>query len=164
MAGLYGAAAHNAGWAWFGGGSLATGGGGMALGHVILPGVGIAVTWAVLVTRLHQVANQMEEQIREIEQWNNANMPVLTSFMAVEQKYRSGAEEFRGALEALHFSLKRANRALRPFGVVSDWRRKRRASKGDSYYSADEVAIVEQLESNLDHFLSRLPVSHMQEA
>lgn len=164
MAGLYGAAAHNAGWAWFGGGSLATGGGGMALGHVILPGVGIAVTWGVLVTRLHQVANQMEEQIREIEQWNNANMPVLTSFMAVEQKYRSGAEEFRGALEDLDFFLRRASRTLRPFGIVSDWRRKRRVSNGGSYYSADEVTIVEGLASEVDHFLSRLPVSHMHEA
>jgi hypothetical protein len=164
MLGLYGAAAHNAGWAWFGGGSLATGGGGMALGHVILPGVGIAVTWGVLITRLHQVANQMEKQISEIEHWNNSNMPVLTSFVAVEQKYRLGAEEFRSALDDLDFFVRRANRKLRPFGIFSDWRRKRRASKGGSYYSADEVTIVDALASTVDTFLSRLPVSHMREA
>ncbi len=163
IAGLYGAAAHNAGWAWFGGGSLATGGGGMALGHAILPGVGIGVTWVVLVTRLHQVANEMEEHIREIEQWNDANMPVLTSFMAVEQRYRSGAEEFRGALENLDFLVRRANRTLRPLGIVSDWRRKSRVSNGGPYYSADELAVVEGLASNVDHFLSRLPVSHIHE-
>jgi len=43
MAPLHGAAAANAGWAWLGGGALAAGGGGMALGHLILPGIGTAV-------------------------------------------------------------------------------------------------------------------------
>ncbi len=161
MAGLYGAAAHNAGWAWFGGGSLATGGGGMALGHAVLPGVGIAVGWGVLVTRLHQVANQMEDQIREIERWNDTNMPVLTNFVAVEEKYRSGAEDFRRALEDLHVEVGAASKKLRRFGVLSDWKRKRRVAKGKTYYSLREIEIVDGVAHAVDQFIDRLPASHL---
>jgi hypothetical protein len=42
ISGLSGAAAHSATMAWLGGGSLATGGGGMALGSVVLGGIALA--------------------------------------------------------------------------------------------------------------------------
>ena len=162
MAGLYGAAASNAGWAWFGGGSLATGGGGMALGHIILPGVGVAVGWTVLVTRLHQAANQMELQIRELEEWNSSNMPALASFIAVEGNYRRGSEDFRLALEGLHLEIDIANKKLRRFGVLSDWRRQQRVRKGKEYYTKSEISIVDRVASAVDDFLDRLPASQLQ--
>ena len=47
---LTGAAAHNAAWAWMGGGTIASGGGGMAAGTVVLTGFGVVP--AVLITGL----------------------------------------------------------------------------------------------------------------
>jgi hypothetical protein len=47
ISGLAGAAATNATLAWLGGGALATGGGGMALGSVILGGIAVGPALAV---------------------------------------------------------------------------------------------------------------------
>jgi hypothetical protein len=63
---LHGAAASNAGWAWFGGGSLASGGGGMALGQMVLPGIGLAVGVAVSATLSHGEASRVKELCAEV--------------------------------------------------------------------------------------------------
>jgi hypothetical protein len=61
MIGLHGAAAANAGWAWFGGGSLAAGGGGVAAGHLVLPGIGTAIAVAVSSVVSYNEANKLSE-------------------------------------------------------------------------------------------------------
>jgi hypothetical protein len=66
MAVLHGAAASNAGWAWFGGGSLAAGGGGMALGHIVLPVIGSAVAIGVSATLSHRDASSLKELYGEV--------------------------------------------------------------------------------------------------
>jgi hypothetical protein len=56
---LHGIAAHNAAMAWFGGGALAAGGGGMALGAAVLGGVTAVAAIAVNAVLAHRKANQL---------------------------------------------------------------------------------------------------------
>lgn len=159
MAGLYGAAAHSAGWAWFGGGSLATGGGGMALGHLVLPGVGVAVGWAVLVTRFHKEALRLEKISANIHEVNEANINVLCQIIQTEDRYKTGIQKFRIKLRNLEREVKRSNKVLRRFGWASDWRRRRRHAKYGYYYTQAEMDCVERVASAMDSLLNELPSS-----
>jgi hypothetical protein len=68
IGGLSGAAASHAALAWFGGGSLATGGGGMALGSVVLGGLVILPLIGVAAWLGHRAADKKIAEIRpEIE-------------------------------------------------------------------------------------------------
>lgn len=64
IGGLSGAAASNAALAWFGGGSLATGGGGMALGSVVIGGLVILPLIGVAAWLGHRAADKKIAEIR----------------------------------------------------------------------------------------------------
>jgi len=76
ISGLSGAAASNAILAWLGGGSLAAGGGGMAVGTAMLGGVVLVPTAIILAIFSHLSANK---KIREIEE------RVAQALAAIEQ-------------------------------------------------------------------------------
>ena len=165
MAGLYGAAAHNAGWAWFGGGSLASGGGGMALGHVLLPGVGVAVALGTLSYQFHRQANDMERAVAQGEKWIEESLPVLDSLMGVEERYRRGSQRLRDELEILHGVVALAENRLRRFGMLSDLRRNLRVRRGGTLYTNRETPVVEELVRANARFLQSMPdVQHGYEA
>ena len=75
---LSGAAAHNAVLAWLGGGSLASGGGGMALGATVLTGITCAVSFAVGAIAGGSMASsyyskkhtESEERLNEVREWS----------------------------------------------------------------------------------------------
>lgn len=159
MAGLYGAAAHNAGWAWFGGGSLATGGGGMALGHLVLPGVGVAVGLSVLAARLRKEALVLEERFANIREVSGSNIVVLRQMIQVEGRYKTGIQGFQIKLRKFESAVKKSNKALRRFGWISDWKRRRRQAKHGFYYTQDEMDYVEYVASVMDSLLNDLPSS-----
>lgn len=157
MAGLYGAAAHSAGWAWFGGGSLASGGGGMALGHFVLPGVGTAVALATLSVQLHRQANDLEKKIELGEDWLAHNLPVLDSLMNVEGRYRRGSAKLRNELLAFHEVVARADKKLRPLGRLNDWHRRWRVKCGGTFYVEKDMRWIEELIAADARFLENLP-------
>lgn len=119
MAALHGAAAANAGWAWFGGGSLAAGGGGMAAGHLVLPGIGTVVAVAVSSVMSHQEANKLQKACDEIEGVNTENRQTLNAL----GRHVSGLQAFEDRLFAeyrlLEETVTSVYTGLLPFGLLS---------------------------------------------
>lgn len=77
MAALHGIAASNAGWAWFGGGSVAAGCGGIAASHLVLPVIGTAATVAVSFYLSHTEANKLAAECEEVKSANVKNEKAL---------------------------------------------------------------------------------------
>jgi hypothetical protein len=153
MAGLHGAAAANAGWAWFGGGSLAAGGGGMAAGHLVLPGIGTAVAVAVSSVLSHKEANKLSKACDEIEGVNTENQLTLT----VLRSHVGGLRAFQNRLYSqsrlLEETVTPIYRRLLPFGILSDiWRIIRSWCTGN-YFRPDELSDVQAVELAVERFL-----------
>ncbi len=101
IGGLSGAAATNATLAWLGGGSLAAGGGGMALGSAVLGGV--VVGPAVFITGF-VMASQGEKaqtQVREYECKVNVAVEECDSLFALLGQVRVRIDELRGVIGEL---------------------------------------------------------------
>jgi hypothetical protein len=145
MAGLHGAAAANAGWAWFGGGSLAAGGGGMALGDLVLPGIGTAVAVAVSATMSHSEANKLGKYCEELEVANQKNDAALS--LAKSNLFSLEQIEIKLLNEdqILSDALRHARRKLFRFGYFSHlWRLLTYWFRG-YYYAKDEFVYVDDL-------------------
>jgi len=153
IASTSGAAASNASWAWFGGGSLATGGGGVALGHLVLPGIGIAAAVAVSATLTHQRASRLAELRRDIDHSNAMNTKTLTKWRSdLQAIYSLEATLFRedGVLAE---ELRTAYRALFPYRILSRiWRLIRYWMTGQ-YYSSQDQPILERLDRAAARFV-----------
>jgi hypothetical protein len=154
MAGLHGAAAANAGWAWFGGGSLVTGGGGMAVGHFILPGIGTAVAVAVSATLSHREANRLGKLSDEIEGVNEQNMSAISKLNSNLNSTARLETKLRDEGQLLDDALKQARWKVRRFGWFSHcWRLLRLRIKGH-YYTREEFACVARLDAAVERFMS----------
>jgi len=156
MATLHGAAAANAGWAWFGGGALAAGGGGMAVGHLVLPGIGTAVAITFTSVVSHLDANRLAEQCEEIEKRNSTNAKTLATLESKSAKVRGWERLVEGEHYFLNEATKRARRRLFPLGVLSHIWRVLRTWFGCEYYLPAELLCVDSLDSavmrSLDKF------------
>jgi hypothetical protein len=101
IGGLYGAAATNATLAWLGGGSLAAGGGGMALGGAVLGGV--VVGPAVFITGF-MLASQGEKaltQVREYEYKVKVASAECDALVALLGQAHTRIDELRGVVGEL---------------------------------------------------------------
>jgi len=158
MATLHGAAATSAGWAWFGGGSLAAGGGGMALGHLILPGIGtaVAVTFSSVIS--HREANRIAEQCAEIESTNTANRQTLATLESNSAKVRGWERRVETQYEALDHAAKEVRKQLFRFGIFTHIFRLVRTWLGGEYYRAREARFVEDLDIALARFIEEFKV------
>lgn len=152
MATLHGAAAANAGWAWFGGGSLAAGGGGMALGHLILPGIGtaVAVTFSSVVA--HKEANRLARLCEEIEETNSANRNALRAVQSNVSKVRGWERLLETEYELLTQAVRSARQRLFRFGILTHIWRLFRARLGGEYYRSEEFPFVDALDSAVVRF------------
>jgi hypothetical protein len=153
MAALHGAAAANAGWAWFGGGALAAGGGGMALGHIILPGVGTAVAVTFSSVLSHREANRLSDICEEVEAANSINQRLLTTLKSNAGKIREWDRRLETEYEMLKKAVREARKRLFPFGLISRFRRTCRAWLGGEYYRPHEQYFVDRLDSAVIRFL-----------
>jgi hypothetical protein len=153
MAGLHGAAASSAGWAWFGGGSLAAGGGGMALGHIVLPGIGTAVAVGVSASISHSQAKKIEKECEDIEVANKKNDLVLHSVSSHVKATQELEEKLALWDDYLAREVAIARRQLRPFGFASYVFRLLRYLFSGSFYSDSEFVVVDRLEKAVDSFL-----------
>jgi hypothetical protein len=153
MATLHGAAAANAGWAWFGGGSLAAGGGGMALGHLVLPGIGtaVAVTFASIVS--HKEANRLADQCGEIGKTNSINAKTLATLASNSAKIHGWQRLIESEYHVLHEATRRARNRLFPLGILTKIWRLFRSWFGGEYYLPSELLYVEALDTAVLRFL-----------
>lgn len=146
MGGIYGAAASNAGWAWFGGGSLATGGGGMAAGHLLLPGLGSAIAVAVSTTLSYREASRIAKLCREIESVNAQNALALTKWQSDLGTIRALETKLRREGDLLAEEIRVARKSFLRFGLFSHIGRLLRYWIRGYYYTANEQPVLERLD------------------
>ena len=151
---IHGAAASNAGWAWFGGGSLATGGLGMAGGHLILPGIGTAVAVTVSSTLAHKEANRISAECAEIDAANDTNSAALVKLQSDHLKVSRLADKLKAEYARLDEAVHLARRKLFPKGPLSQWYRFLRVFLGGYYYRSQEFGAIEDLNTAVNEFLS----------
>ncbi|MDR3548201.1 MAG: hypothetical protein P4M11_08065 [Candidatus Pacebacteria bacterium] len=153
IGGLHGIAASNAGWATFGGGSLATGGGGMALGHLVLPGVGIALGIGCASVMAYKEAGKMNRLCTEIKAANDENSKTLAKVQESSKILESAERKFIEEDDALLNSILLAKRMLFRYGWFSKiWRFLRYKIKGVYYTSAERPTIV-ALDAAVNRFM-----------
>jgi hypothetical protein len=154
MAGLHGAAATSAGWAWFGGGSLAAGGGGMALGHFVLPGIGTAVAVSVSAVLSHRKANEQAKLLQTLIVANQENARISKTISEMEQKYAEGERKLEKEVSTLQLAAAHATRRLRRFGFLSHIFKLIRYRLFDYYYTSAEMEEANTLEEAVERFIA----------
>ena len=154
MVHLHGAAAANAGWAWFGGGSLTAGGGGMAAGQFILPGIGTAVAVAVSATLSHRKANRMADVNTELEVVNRDNSLILSKAQSDLSSVSRMAAKLKSEDVLLCEATRAARLRVRRFGWFSHVRRLFRYWLRGCYYSQEELGFVDELDRAVLRFIT----------
>jgi hypothetical protein len=115
IAGLSGAAATNATLAWFGGGALAAGGGGMALGSVVLGGIAIGPALAV---GGFMLAAKGEEALTEAHKYK---AKVNTEILRIKAAGEFLQKVDRQILESRKLVKKLNSRALKNLEELESW-------------------------------------------
>ena len=154
MVGLHGAAATSAGWAWFGGGSLAAGGGGMALGHFVLPGIGTAVAVSVSAVLSHREANEQMKLLQTLRVANQENGRISKTVSEMEQKYAKGERKLEEEVSTLQLATAHAIRRLRRYGFLSHIFKLIRYRLFNYYYTSAEMEDAITLEQAVDRFIA----------
>lgn len=122
LSGLSGAAAWNATLAWLGGGSLATGGGGMALGTLVLGGIAVGPGLLVGGFMLAGKAEEALTKAREYEATVNTEIAKLETVEAFLQQVERRINELADLVYDLNTYALRGLRELesRPFNRERD--------------------------------------------
>lgn len=144
IAGLSGAAATNATLAWFGGGSLAAGGGGMAAGTAVVGGI-VAIPALALMGVFHHL--KANKTINKIEQEMNKVLKSMDQIRAnilqldlIEQRSQELIAGLRKAKEVFEHELEQVVRGLNNFGIMTRWIRWiRKAVFKRGYYTESEL-------------------------
>jgi hypothetical protein len=155
IGGLHGAAATNAALAWFGGGSLATGGGGMIAGKLALVNVVFLPIAAIAGIAAHVNATDIDGKAREIEDTNNKNSEVVDTLKSREHSIATLADHMTEQTNVLSLAVTRAESRLFRFGIFSQIYKHFRFIVMGYYYSLDDMGEVETLGSALDKFTAR---------
>jgi hypothetical protein len=101
IGGLSGAAATNATLAWLGGGSLATGGGGMALGSAVLGGVVVGPAVFITGFMLASQGEKAQTQVREYEFKVNVATAECEALVTMLGQVHVRIDELRGVIARL---------------------------------------------------------------
>ena len=122
ISGLSGAAATNATLAWLGGGSLATGGGGMAAGTVVLGGITIAPALIVGGFYLASKGEKALTEARRYEKKRNIDIEKLKTVEDVLKKIEQRIDELHGLAKKLNRHTRKAMAKINPdtFNPESD--------------------------------------------
>lgn len=156
IGGLHGVAATNAALAWFGHGSLAAGGAGMAGGTLALGGIILLPAVAIAGGLAHIKASEIDEQSAGLERANAQNANVLT-------KQESQLADVRGLLTnlnrestALAHAVAEANDQLFHYGWLSRAHKFLRQKFWGYYYTSNDMDHIERLANAVDHFIATM--------
>lgn len=153
IAGLHGIAATNAGWAFFGGGSLATGGGGMALGHLVLPGIGVAVAVTCSALFSNSQAKDLEATRRELRRANIANQTILAETKINAERLEEAEKFLDLQSRSLEEEVRAANQSLLKYGCLSRIFRCLRYLFTGTYYSPRDTLVLTKLGQAIKDFM-----------
>ena len=132
ISGLSGAAAWNATLAWFGGGAIAAGGGGMALGTVVLGGITILPAVAIggffaaregekAMTKAREYVAKVNQAVTEInaaEEYSQEVKQLITELRGVFESINTCAVQSLNELESQPFDSKRDAEKFRQVGTL----------------------------------------------
>jgi hypothetical protein len=152
---LSGIAATNATLAWFGGGSLATGGLGMAGGGAVLGGLVILPMIGISAWSTHSKAAKIEQSIRDHEIANKTNRAVVEVLRATISKVPVLIPQFERNVQKLSEDIGKAQNRLFRFGWLSRLYRMLRCYFRGYYYDSAEMVQVEALASSVDQYLEQ---------
>lgn len=150
---LSGVAATNATLAWFGGGSLATGGLGMAGGGIVLGGVVIVPMIGISAWLTHKEATRIQQAVNDIERANETNREAVDRLKDRIQKVTALLHPFEGSVERFSTDVARVQRKLFRFGWLSRLYRSIRYYFRGYYYDPAEMVEVEALANSVQQFL-----------
>jgi hypothetical protein len=153
IGGLHGAAAMKAGWALFGGGSLATGGGGIALGQIVLPGLGLIIGAAAAAIFSHQKANKVEDMLVNLRQANAKNGLVIRQNEQLVDKLERAEKFYDQQDQLLGSSVQDAQESLFRFGWFSKFLKCLRYLFTGRYYSVADEAVLARLNEAVWRFM-----------
>ena len=152
---LSGAAATNAALAVLGGGTIATGGGGMAAGTAFLatlgPIVGIGLGIIAVPTFMHLTANKKIKEIKEAEyklckEIKTIEENMLKLYLYEERSYELINSCING-IKAFSFIYKKTMREIFPLGIISVFFKKLKMiiTKSKNFYKDDELEKIRLL-------------------
>lgn len=156
ISGLSGAAASNATLAWFGFGSLASGGLGMAGGQAILIFAGIALTWGIVAytaySKSKKIVKQNAQVLGEIDRLQEL-LPLLRREAA---KLKTLGDRV-GELTTQYLTIaKHLESEVYPYGLLSRFKQKVFSSLGIRPYSSKQQAAVTKLQTETRELLEKL--------
>ncbi len=126
----------------------------MALGHVLLPGIGAVVAVGVSAYLAHGKADKLAAACAEIEQANSKNKIILKLVTKQLGEMRSFEIKIKDENECLDHAVRAAYRKVRRFGFLSHlWRKLRQRFRG-AYYTSEEFAVIHQLAAVVDEFIA----------
>lgn len=138
------------------GGSIAAGGGGMAVGHLVLPGIGVAVAVTVSSLLSYKEANKVSKACDEIEWANSKNQQTLSALGSHIRTLRVFEDRLVSEHRVLHWTVNQQCARLLPFGLLSHYYRLTRSWFTCSYFSPDDYFAVRQIENAGERFLSAM--------
>lgn len=129
----------------------------MAVGHLVLPGVGTAVAVAISTTMSHRRANQLARLCEEVKTVNDTNAAKLSTVQSDLRTVREMIVTITAENEVLADTVSLARRRLFTFGFISRLFRRLRFWMGWPYYHQQEKATLVALDAAVIRFLSALP-------
>ncbi len=156
IGGLSGAAATNATLAWFGGGSLATGGAGMAGGSVALGGIIVLPLVAVGSYFSHRKANKLEAETVVIRKETDINHIAIRKLTIDNDTITNKAKLLSTGLVKLTNVKNKVYTALFPKGFFSRAFRSLRSFFTGKYYNEDDIEYLTELENEVTVFINIL--------
>ena len=151
---LSGAAATNATLAWFGGGALAAGGGGMAMGMMTLGGLVALPLIAFSAWSTHNKADEIEqrtEELRLADEKLQQALPVLQQQQKLATQQHQRISQGVAQLEAVY---ERVRRVLLPIWLLSHLWRLLCLWFGRGYYQAQDGPALTALDQANAQFLA----------
>lgn len=152
IASLSGAAATNATLAWFGGGAIAAGGGGMAAGMMTLGGLVAVPLIAFSAWKTHSKAEEIlkaNQDVVQAQQLVSIKLPELQDYHTLVQAQLGRISSEERHLFAVYNQVKRL---LLPWGFLSHLYRLLRSLFGHGYFKAAEQPLIDSLQQQLVTF------------
>lgn len=145
---LSGAAATNATLAWFGGGSIATGGAGMVGGATVIGGIVALPIIAFSSWKTHESAAELEKADELVDNINKIT-PII-------KNVQSQLDTLSAGVDRLIKAKNNTRKKLYPFGIFSRFIKWFKVKIGKDYYETKDIPYVQVLEREISIFMALL--------
>lgn len=150
IASLSGIAAHNAILAWFGGGALVAGGGGMAVGTLTLGAI-VAVPIVIFSAyKTHSKASEIEVQINELIPESNKIALMNKELTEIDKIIHEQVINLKKQYEKIRSINEQVNNMIYPNGAVSKIKRNIEAFFQQDFYTKQEASELDRLVEMID--------------